>query len=80
MIPQEGKEYFIEYIPDGKDDSELSYTGIGVYNGKFIQDKEDNFLYWMENLLTEDGFSPAGWFAPEDIKAELTYDQERKTA
>lgn len=80
MKPIENTTYLIEYHPDGTDKSELSYSGPGTYLGEFIEDKEGNILYLMENLHIENGFTDNGWFSSSDIKAKLNYEQERKTS
>lgn len=80
MKPVKNHTYLIEYFADGSDKTELSYKGPGTYLGEFIEDKEGNILYLMENLLVEKGFTRDGWFSLNDIKAELKYEQERETA
>jgi hypothetical protein len=74
MNPQKNISYLIEYHPDGSDKTELAYAGHGTYRGEYIEDKEGNILYLMEDLQTEKGFTKNGWFSSEDIKAELKYE------
>lgn len=80
MKPSINKSYLIEYSPDGKDKSELSYSGPGTFRGQTIIDSEGTTLYLMEDLHLDHGFTDNGWFAAKDIKALLNYEQERQTA
>ena len=80
MKPEQDCCYFIDYQTDGKDSSETSYQGPGTFSGKIIETPDGEELYWMINLLMEYGFTDGGWFSSSDIKAELKYEQERKTS
>lgn len=82
MIPTTNKIYFLEYFAHGSDSAELSYMGPGKFTGKVTENENspDQTLYWFDGLKLENGFTDGGWFAEEDIKAEMNYGQERQTA